>query len=119
MNAITGRLLTVVKRKRNKKGHLVFTIRTPFLDKHQETIFFPADCFVNREVLFQSVNTYFVPEDEQKDFIQTLWMLFGVGYEEGHIVVNATDSTVRYVLPRYLASLIFVASQFSSKSFLL
>lgn len=119
MNAITGRLLTVVKWKRNPKGHLVFTIRTPFLDKHQEVIFFQADCFVNLEVLFRSVTSYSVPKDEQEDFSEKLWMLFGVEHEDGHIVISATDATVRYTLPRYLAALVFVANQFSSQKFLL
>lgn len=108
-----------MRQERNKEGHLIFTIRTPFLDKHQEEIFFQADCFVNREVLFRSVTSYSIPKDEQEDFSEKLWMLFGVEHEDGHIVISATDATVRYTLPRYLAALVFVANQFSSQKFLL
>lgn len=108
-----------MRQERNKEGHLIFTIRTPFLDKHQEEIFFQADCFVNREVLLRSKDGYFIPRMVKPSILDKLWMRFGVDYVDDHLVISATDATVRYTLPRYLAALVFVANQFSSQKFLL
>lgn len=106
-----------MRQERNKEGHLIFTIRTPFLDKHQEEIFFQADCFVNREVLLRSKDGYFIPRMVKPSVLDKLWMRFGVDYVDNRLVVNATDGSLKYVLPHYLAALLFVASHFPSRPF--